>query len=162
MSILQNKDYDKAARVIGKASVICRIAEVRETLGKSENGEPARDLTWISLVTEAPTKTVDGEELPAGFPVDVSLGTYSNVESIVDPSKRDKAVKANEISNRTFRSLVVAALRLPAATKSVSEELTKAGGTDGLKGKRVVADFSASSQGMQNVNKFAAVPEASA
>lgn len=159
MSLMKNQDWDKPARVIGKASVIVRISDIRETEGKADNGKPQRDLTWLSLTTTAPVKTVDGEEMPAGFPVDVSLGTYADVGSIADPTDRDKATKANEISGRTWRSLIVAALRLPQSTKSVSEELSKQGGIDALKGKLVVADFTASSGGIQNVNKFSAIPE---
>lgn len=156
---LQNKDWDRPARVIGKASVICRVSDIRETLGKGENGKPARDLTWLTLTTQAPVRTVDGEELPVGFPAEVSLGTYSDLQAIADPTEREKATKANEISGRTWRSLIIAALRLPQSTKSVSDELAKQGGVEALKGKLVVADFTASSGGIQNVQKFSAVPE---
>jgi hypothetical protein len=159
VSLLKNDDWNKPLRVIGKSSVIVRINDVRETIGEQKDGKPARDMTWIAFRTEAPTKTVDGEELPAGFPVEVALGTYSDVASIADPGERDKATKANEISQRTFRSLVLACLRLPQSTKNAAEELQKQGGVEALKGKQVVADLSASSQGMQNVNRFSAVPE---
>lgn len=159
MGLLNSSDWAKPARVIGKASVIVRINDVRETIGKADNGKPARDMTWLTLVTQAPTKTLDGEELPVGFPCEVALGTYSDIGTIADPGEREKAAKANEISQRTFRSLVLAALRLPQSTKNAAEELQKQGGAEALKGKLVVADFSASSQGMQNVNRFSAVPE---
>jgi len=162
LSLLSNDNWqDSYKRLVGKCSVVCRIQDIREVTGKADNGKPQRDMTYINLLTEAETRTVDGEPLPAGHIVEVGLGDYPNPDP-VGTEDGDRQHQANDISRRTIRQLVVSALGLPANTKNAAEQLRAAGGIEGLKGKRVVASLSATAKGMQNVDRFAAVPATAA
>lgn len=155
--LLKNKDVNNAyRRVVAKGTKRVSIVEVREKeFPAGEDGSPARCATFVPLRLEEDAKDTDGGDIKAGAVVDIAFNTSDN------PNSDDKVATMNRISEERFRELVVAALRLPKDVKDVIGQLESAGGADALKGRVVVADFSPSKNGNNNINKFAALPEAS-
>ena len=159
MSLLKNKDAINTAyrRTVERCAKRVSVKDVREAAGKeNDDGSPPRDVTFISLQLEEDAKTVDGDDMKAGAVVEISLNSTDN------PGDDQKAKDMNRISAELFRSLVVAAMRLPKNCKDAMDQLEAAGGIDAIKGRVVVATFKPGKTGLNNVSSFAAVPEAAA
>lgn len=155
MSLLDTGRYNSArTRNIAPCVRLCEVGEVRELIGKdNSDGKPRRDVTFIPLtLLEASTDT-DGNPLPVGFPKEVGLNSYN------EPGDDDGLAKANEITCRLFRQLVVAALDLPENCSDVHAEMQKQGGASSLKGKRVMVKFSAKND-RQNIDRISKAPKA--
>jgi len=155
MGLLNNKDWSGAyRRTIAKTTAKCSIVEVRDVEGKlGDDGKPGKDTTYITLRLEQDVKDQNGDVVATGGTVDIALNTSAN------PDNDDKITTMNRISQERFRELVVSALGLDPKTKNAADELEKAGGANALKDRIVVVDFAPSKQGMNSVNKFAALPK---
>ena len=155
MGLLNNKDWSGAyRRTIAKTTAECSIADIREPEPKvGDDGKPGKDSTFISLRLEQDVKDTNGDVIAKGGTVDVTLNTAPN------PDNDEKITMMNRISQERFRELVVSALGLDPKTKTAFEEFTAMGGPAALKDRHVIVDFKPSSQGMNSVNKFAAVPK---
>lgn len=156
MGLLNSKDWgDAMRRTVAKGTKRCTIKEVRDQAGKpTEDGKPVKDTTFISLQLVEPAKTTDGDEIAPGAVIDIGLQTCS------DTGGDEKLATMNRLSQERFRQLIVAAFKLPANSKEGPTVLEKNGGASSLVGRQVIADFSPSKQGMNNVDQFSAVPAA--
>lgn len=154
MALLNNKDVNMAyRRAVAKGTKRCVIKDVRESAGKDKgDGKPVKDTMFVSLQLTEAAKTTDGDDIAPGGVFDVSFNT------VADPAGDTKLETMNRISRERFRELLIAALGLPDNCKDVIEQFESRGGVSSLIGKEVVVDWSPTKQGMNNVDKFAAVP----
>lgn len=156
MALLNNKDVNTAyRRTVAKSTKRCVIKDVRESAGKDQgDGKPIKDTMFVSLQLVEAAKTTDGDDIAPGGTFDVSFNTVADANG--DP----KLETMNRISRERFRELLIAGLGLPANSKDVMEQLDSRGGVSALLGKEIVVDWSPTKQGMNSVDKFAAVPAA--
>lgn len=140
MSHLENRDWAQAniaQRIVAKTIVPCQLGEVREEEPRDTKSGSAFAVA-IPLTLEEARKTVDNEDIGAGFPVTTRIRWFlGNGSDLPDNLK-----KANEMSDARFKQLVVAAFGLRRDTKeNVGELLKNNGGLAGLNGKRVLVSF---------------------
>lgn len=156
MSLLNNKDAVNSAftRTVAAGCKRVSIKGIRETPGKpTDDGSPIRDTLFLDLQLEEDAKTDDGADMKAGAVISIGLNSCDA------PGDDEKLLRMNEISARTYRQLIIAAMRLPKGCKDAASQLEQSGGPTQLVGRVVVAEFKPSKTGINNVNKFSALPE---
>jgi hypothetical protein len=167
MSLLQNKDWNAVRtdqRIIGKSLVLCSLGEVREDAErdtKPKDGEPVlrEEQLVVPLSLEQEAKTIDGEVVKPGFPLTARLRVWSakNGEPLAD-----NMAKANEISERKIKQLMLAALGLKRNDKAdVGKTIQDQGGWPALNGRKVLVNLDVTeSKGTkyQEIVGFSAAP----
>jgi len=157
MSILSNKDWQGATvdkRIIEKSVKRCIVGDIRETAPDAGNGEPTKgpkETVLINLHLDEPAKTVDGEEVRAGFPVVGRINVWEGRE---------------EEAMGKVKELACALLGLDRKTKDdVATILEQHGGWPAMKGKAVTVTFDTrkaknSSELFQEISRYDRVAEA--
>lgn len=131
MGLLTNSDYGTTPlqRIITGIKR-CQLGDIREFPRAADATEGPLLKTLVNFTLEEPAKTVDGDEVGAGFPTLISINEWE---------------AKDERANAKYRELALAVLGLSRNSKDdVVKLVGEKGGWAALKGKSLLVEFSTS------------------